>query len=347
MSTNISATMQLTRPLYLGGFGAVALVAGVLNIPRLLALSLSADGKFSGSTEAELLALRWGSVGIGVLLLLVAWALPLVAARAVGLHRKLTDDVRIWSEQSPSLRPEQWNVAWSIATVGYLASMLGVLFIGRGYAVGNVPNYYLLLTEESGLYETLTAVMLWVASVFLLRASLRLLRTYGASGWVRFVLPASLGVLLFLAACEEVSWGQHYLGFATPEAMVEFNVQGEFNLHNVGGYWANNMLLAFFVVFVGVLPILARCFWDVRYACERLHIPVASLLLVPIALMSFIFDEREPFASLFYHPVWRLSELREALFGIVMLALCGEFWIRLSTSDAGDRIRESTGSADR
>lgn len=40
-----------------------------------------------------------------------------------------------------------------------------------------------------------------------------------------------LSVLYFLG--EEISWGQHYLGYATPASVAELNYQGEFNLHNL------------------------------------------------------------------------------------------------------------------
>ena len=255
------------------------------------------------------------------------------------LHR-IADDVRAWSQETPNPRLLRCNVGWFAATLGYLASMLVVLVIGRGYSEGNVPYFYRVLTRESGLYETATAIMLAIAGICLLRSSWRLLKMHGSGGWIRFVSPAALGMLLLLASLEEISWGQHYLGFATPKAMQAVNVQAEFNFHNMLGYWANNVLLVFFVAFVGILPILARCFWDVAYSCERLHIPVASFLFLPFALVSIVFDEREPFGSLFHHPIWRLSEVREALFGIVMLAMCSEFWLRLQALDVDASGRE-------
>ena len=42
-----------------------------------------------------------------------------------------------------------------------------------------------------------------------------------------------LGVVFFVAAGEEASWGQHFLGFKTPDAIAKRNIQGELTLHNL------------------------------------------------------------------------------------------------------------------
>jgi hypothetical protein len=44
------------------------------------------------------------------------------------------------------------------------------------------------------------------------------------------MLLGGLAALYF--AGEETSWGQHYFGFETPQAIAERNFQKEFNLHN-------------------------------------------------------------------------------------------------------------------
>jgi hypothetical protein len=47
------------------------------------------------------------------------------------------------------------------------------------------------------------------------------------------------GLLCFLFFGEETSWLQHIIGYGTPTAVREVNVQGEFNLHNLldAGSW--------------------------------------------------------------------------------------------------------------
>lgn len=321
----------LTRPLHLAALGVLALIIGIFDGPRVAALALSPDGQFSGSTELELTLLRVAALGTAALLGAVAHLGARYSRESRNWLRALRRDAEDWSNQPTILRPTQWDLAWLIATIIYLASMFAVLYLGQQFDAASVPGWYRMLIEESGLYETLTATMLFGASLALFAVSRELRKAPNGPKWWAIAAPASLGFLLFVAAGEEISWGQHYLGFSTPDSMSTVNVQNELNLHNIGGYWANNALLAFFVGFAGVLPLLNRFFWDVGYVCDRLHVPVTSLMLAPIALISFVFDEREPFASLFGHPIWRLSEIREALFGIVMLAICSEFWIRHRT----------------
>ncbi|MCY2923985.1 MAG: hypothetical protein NT031_00840, partial [Planctomycetota bacterium] len=56
--------------------------------------------------------------------------------------------------------------------------------------------------------------------------------------------PPRVGTIMLLVAIaafyymgEESSWGQHYLGYKTPEKVRKINRQGEFNLHNNQGIW--------------------------------------------------------------------------------------------------------------
>lgn len=45
-----------------------------------------------------------------------------------------------------------------------------------------------------------------------------------------------LGLACFYFAGEEASWGQHWLGWATPDSIKELNDQGETNLHNMSSW---------------------------------------------------------------------------------------------------------------
>lgn len=93
--------------------------------------------------------------------------------------------------------------------------------------------YYAVVGEDH-LAEMLTVVayvpVVWLALVVarrLARAGLRL-----ESGlWVLLALAA------FFIAGEEISWGQRQLGFDGPELLVERNLQGEANLHNLLGLY--------------------------------------------------------------------------------------------------------------
>lgn len=89
--------------------------------------------------------------------------------------------------------------------------------------------YRTIFRGELGLVENCTVL-------FLVTAVVLAVRLYFMRDRVRsklfgpFVLVMALGCFFF--AGEEASWGQHWMGYDTPEAIAERNDQGEFNLHN-------------------------------------------------------------------------------------------------------------------
>lgn len=98
--------------------------------------------------------------------------------------------------------------------------------------------------------------------------------------------------LLFLVACgEELSWGQHVLGFETPEGLRGANVQAEVNLHNLSwldsydadgekksGYraWLNsNRLFDYFMATLfWLIPLAYRWIDCLRRPLWRLGAPI-------------------------------------------------------------------------
>ena len=91
---------------------------------------------------------------------------------------------------------------------------------------------------ELGLVEIATAVFLAVA-VLAAVGVLRHAREFPAP-WLKLWFGLFLlGCVYFLG--EEISWGQHFFGWSTPEVLAEANDQAETNLHNLGG-WAGRLL---------------------------------------------------------------------------------------------------------
>jgi len=89
----------------------------------------------------------------------------------------------------------------------------------------------------------------------------------GAARRLRFdrklsLASLALGVLLFVAAGEEISWGQRQLGIETPSVLVDGNTQDELNLHNVEGLQESAILAQLAIVAVGLLlPRFVRRPW--------------------------------------------------------------------------------------
>ncbi len=106
--------------------------------------------------------------------------------------------------------------------------------------------------KEDGIAEWLTVAGLLLGSLVCFSRFIRLFRK--KSKWFLLV-TLCLGLFLFFAAGEEISWGQRILGIETPEYFQQHNAQQETNLHNliVGGVKLNKLI--FSVILVGLLSI--------------------------------------------------------------------------------------------
>jgi len=90
------------------------------------------------------------------------------------------------------------------------------------------PKLYALLTVEDGPFETATAVGFFGASC------LFLFSVRATNGTVINSVLAAMGIMAFVVAGEEISWGQRMFGVSTPEYLKEINFQDEINIHNIG-----------------------------------------------------------------------------------------------------------------
>lgn len=128
------------------------------------------------------------------------------------------NEIEMPVDRRPEATPRAW-LTWSTAAV----SLLGVALAAPEW----VPR---ALTKEDGPVEYATFGC-FVAGAVAAAAAARGLRPDR-----RRVLPAlALALVLFVAAGEEISWGQRLLGVETPPALVDGNRQDELNLHNVEG----------------------------------------------------------------------------------------------------------------
>lgn len=85
---------------------------------------------------------------------------------------------------------------------------------------------------ESGPVETLTSLCFMGAAILSL-GILGRSRVSRDAAWIRWFFGFAALASLFLAM-EEIAWGQHLLGFATPEGVFDQNRQGETTFHNLG-----------------------------------------------------------------------------------------------------------------
>jgi len=152
--------------------------------------------------------------------------------------------------------------------------------------------FTMVFAAEDGPVETATALFLLVASLVLGQHALAL-NAQGRRGAAGLMLFYAL--LFFLAAGEEISWGQRIIGWESNEFFQENNKQDETNLHNIIVFGTQltktlfgPVLTAIILVYLVVLPLLYVRTDRVQRLSDRFVVPVPWLKHGIIALFASI-----------------------------------------------------------
>jgi len=111
-----------------------------------------------------------------------------------------------------------------LAAFGFLVALATYACVAGG------PQLVHRVAGREMLVENVGALAFLATAILFLVMALRERRR--ASVW-RKVQLFGLAAFFFLAFGEEASWGQHWLGFQTPEELRTLNAQEETNLHNL------------------------------------------------------------------------------------------------------------------
>lgn len=147
------------------------------------------------------------------------------------------------------------------------------------------PFYRVWIGSESrGLLE-LSHVILPLAACAIAARILLLQQIQGRPLLTLWVAVAALAC--FYIAGEEANWGQHYVNWATPEAWMAVNDQGETNLHNTSSWLDQKprLLLELGVIVGGILVPLAAL-WRPAIRRAPLAVILPPLLCLPSALLA-------------------------------------------------------------
>ncbi|SEK57789.1 hypothetical protein SAMN05421666_0913 [Roseovarius nanhaiticus] len=155
------------------------------------------------------------------------------------------------------------------------------------------PDYFtLVFAKEDGLVEYGTALFLLIASIVMARHAASL---WGQGRRGAAVLTAVYGLMFFMAAGEEISWGQRIIGWESGEFFLENNKQDETNLHNlmVGDVHLTKSLfgpvltICILLYLVG-LPLIYPKGGRIARLADRMAVPVPWLKHAAIALIASI-----------------------------------------------------------
>lgn len=182
---------------------------------------------------------------------------------------------------------------------------------------------------EAGLVETLSVLVLLAAGI-VLAAVARRLGVRSAAGAAHAL---AAGVVLLVAA-EEVSWGQTYTRWSTPERWAAINHQRETNLHNLVNPWLDELYALLVAGLLAAFALAAahrlRGEREAGAARWTLLLPPPSLAPLALAVAAALVPAR-----LAGRGYWH--ELLELL-GYVLLLLwsCERRWWLPASRSAGD-----------
>ncbi|MEN9563391.1 MAG: hypothetical protein RIR73_1635 [Chloroflexota bacterium] len=108
-------------------------------------------------------------------------------------------------------------------------TVLGYMTLGWGDQVASV------MVREDQYFESIGALMFFVASIFFFLAFWNIRNDLKKSGLLRLKPLILLGfaIAFFFGGGEEISWGQRIFNIATPDEINAINDQGEITVHNL------------------------------------------------------------------------------------------------------------------
>lgn len=173
-----------------------------------------------------------------------------------------------------------------MATIGLILVVTVIL------AYANPVFFWEVFAAEDGPVEYATALFLLVACV--------VLAAHAASLWVQgrrgaAILTVFYALLFFMAAGEEISWGQRIVGWESSEFFQQNNKQFETNLHNlmVGDVHLTKSLFGpvltiIILLYLVGLPLIYPKGGRIAALADRMAVPVPWLKHAAIALAASI-----------------------------------------------------------
>jgi len=160
-----------------------------------------------------------------------------------------------------------------------LCLFLPIIFIAMIYLQTWAWYAFWLLPVEDGPIEYSQFVFYLISTVLVIKTSFILRKINKKAS--KFYLFVALG--LFFIAMEEISWGQHILGFKTFEAIKEINLQGELTIHNLAPLRKFLHLSYMIVSFIGAF------LWLITSKAIKLRDKLWAKLLVPPPFLFTLF----------------------------------------------------------
>jgi hypothetical protein len=204
--------------------------------------------------------------------------------------------------------------------------------------------------REDSIFETLSPIYLFICSVLLSIAWWREKNPIAPHRfhWVFRLSLFAFAMVFFVAAAEEVSWGQRIFGIETPNLIKDVNVQKEITLHNLILFQGEDAILpvsfdqlsaVFSLMFGFGLPfgnwILKRFNLGLDKLVPIMPLMVGWLMPLNYALQKFLMNLFRNFPDFYLHPEMHFSqpiyEIREHNYAFALM-VCVVFYFSLNFS---------------
>ena len=193
-------------------------------------------------------------------------------------------------------------------------------------------SFFFNFWNENGFIENLSSLFLFFAIIFLFKAR----NLYGDIKFINiFLIIKILALIYFLG--EEISWGQHFFKWTSPDFFKNANIQGETNIHNISNLFDQVPRTLVIIWCSLTVPITLLISKDQKINENLLKIlcPDKNLKFLSIILLFFILPDlfvdklglhpghvdtlgQDIEASVFYDTITfnflRLSEFHELIF---------------------------------
>jgi len=192
----------------------------------------------------------------------------------------------------PLRRPSCPGGSLIVLYSGYFISLLAthVLIVFAYYNTWYMELLVELLRENSW-YENGTVILLLISVGVCLHASFR--RSKYAITKRDSLILLFMAFVLFIAALEEVSWGQTIFDFTPHQFILEHNIQKEFNLHNLRFVHGTDIIVIIIVLGFIVAPLTFYLLkankgsWLSRWSAYVPPLSVVLLFLCSISIQPY------------------------------------------------------------
>lgn len=151
-------------------------------------------------------------------------------------------------------------------------------------------NFFLIknLLKENGLIESIQSILLF-SSILILFFTIKNVKK--KKFIYIFIIFKIIALTYYLG--EEISWGQHFLKWNSPEIFVEMNNQQETNLHNISNLF-DQLPRSLVIIWCGFIPIffyLTKNRLKLNKNIKLLILPNIKLLVVTTIFLIFFLPD--------------------------------------------------------